>query len=67
MKKQGTPQSENQIRKNLIKMQMSQITQNENEYYLRSKTEEGAKQIMKALSIKEMPDLIPRSVINEYL
>ena len=67
LKKQGSPQSENQIRKNLIKMQMSLVTQNEHEYYLRSKTEEGAKQIMKVLSIKEMPDLIPRSVINQYL
>ncbi len=27
----------------------------------------GAKQIMKALSIKEMPDLIPARVINQYL
>lgn len=67
LKKQGTPQSENQIRKNLIKMQLSLITQNEHEYYLRSKTEEGTKQIMKALSIKEMPDLIPARVINQYL
>ncbi len=67
LKKKDTPQSENQIRKNLIKMQMSLITQNEHEYYLRSKTDEGAKQIMKALSIKEMPDLIPRSAINQYL
>lgn len=67
LKKQHTPQSENQIRKNLIKMQMSFVTQNEHEYYLRSKTEEGVKQIMKALSIKEMPDLIPRSIINQYL
>lgn len=67
LKKQDTPQSENQIRKNLIKMQLSLITQNEHEYYLRSKTEEGAKQIMKALSIKEMPDLIPARVINQYL
>jgi transposase len=67
LKKQNTPQSENQIRKNLIKMQMSHITQNEHEYYLRSKTDVGAKQIMKVLSIKEMPDLIPGSVINQYL
>jgi len=67
LKKQETPQSENQIRKNLIKMQMSLVTQNEHEYFLRSKTEEGAKQIMKVLSIKEMPDLIPARVINQYL
>jgi hypothetical protein len=63
----GTPQSENQIRKNLIKMQMSLISQNNNEYYLRSKTEEGTKQIMRALHIREVPDLMPRAMINQYL
>jgi transposase len=67
LKKQGTPQSENQIRKNLVKMQMSLITQNEHEYFLKSKTEEGAKQIMKVISIKEIPDLIQQSMINLYL
>ena len=65
--KLGTPQSENQIRKNLIKMQMSLISQNNNEYYLRSKTEEGTKQIMRGLHIREIPDLIPRAMINQYL
>lgn len=64
---QGTPQSENQIRRNLTKMQMSLITQNENEYYLRSKIGEGERQIMKALSIRGLPDLIPRQTINQYL
>ena len=67
LKKQGTPQSENQIRKNLIKMQMSLITQNNQEYYLRSKTEEGAKQIMKAAAVREIPDFIPQKSINQYL
>ncbi len=67
LKKNGLPQTENQIRKNLIKMQMSLISQNEHEYYLRSKTEEGAKQIMKALSIRELPDMIPGNSINQYL
>jgi transposase len=67
LKKQETPQSENKIRKNLINMQMSLISQNNLEYYLRSKTEEGAKQIMKTLSIKEIPDLIPQKSIRQYL
>ena len=67
MKKLNTPQSENQIRKNLLKMQMSLITQNEEEFYLRSNTTDGAKQIMRALSIKEIPDLIPRSNMSQYL
>lgn len=63
----GTPQSENTIRQNLIKMQISLITQNNHEYYLRSKTTPGAKQIMKVLSIKEMPDLVPKKAISRYL
>jgi transposase len=67
LKKRACPQSENQIRHNLIKMQMSLVMQNENEYYLRSKTEEGAKQIMKALSIRELPDLFPRKSLNLYV
>jgi transposase len=62
-----TPQSENQIRKNLINMQMSLISQNDHEYYLRSKTPEGSKQIMKTLSIRELPDLIPKEKINQYM
>jgi len=67
LKKQDTPQSENQIRKNLINMQMSLITQNDQEYYLRSNTQIGAKQIMKVLSIREIPDFIQRKSINQYL
>lgn len=67
LQKQGSPQSENQIRQNLVKMQMSLVAQNDNEYYLRSKTTEGARQIMKVLSIKELPDLIPRQAIHLHL
>lgn len=67
LKAQATPQSENQIRKNLVKMQMSLIVQNGKEYYLRSKTEQGAKQIMNAIAIKEIPDFMPQRAINQYL
>ena len=67
LKQQGTPQSEDQIRHNLIKMQASLIRQDQHEYYLRSKTEEGAKQIMKLLSIKELPDVISKGTMNQYL
>jgi len=67
LQKAGTPQSENMIRQNLIQMQTSLITQDENEYYLRSNTKEGAKQLMKVLSIREMPDLIPQKTITQYL
>jgi transposase len=67
LKHKGTPQSENQIRHNLMRMAVSLIRQDEHEYYLRSKTEEGAKHIMKLLSIKELPDLTPREAMNQYV
>jgi len=67
LRKLKTPQSENQIRQNLVKMQISLLRQNDKEYYLRSKTSEGATQIMKALHIRQLPDLIPRGSLNQYL
>ena len=67
LQKQGIPQSENQIRKALVKMQMSLISQDQKQYYLRSKTPEHAKQILKVLSIREIPDLIPKKVLNQYV
>jgi transposase len=67
LQKRGQPQSENQIRRNLNKMQMSLITQNNSQYYMRSKPVEGELNIMKALSIRELPDLIPQQAIKTYL
>jgi transposase len=67
LQKQGVPQSENQIRKALVKMQMSLISQDQKQYYLRSNTTTNAKQILKALSIREIPDLIPQAAINQYV
>jgi transposase len=67
LKKRETAQSENQIRKALVKMQMSLITQEQKRYYLRSKTTEQGKQIFKALSIREAPDFIPEGVIKQYV
>lgn len=65
--KRGTPMSENKIRKTLVKMQMSLISQDDKRYYLRSNTSEQAKQIMKIVSIREIPDLIPESAIRQYI
>jgi transposase len=67
LQKQGNVQSENQIRRNLTQMQVSLVTQNDNQYYLRSKPTEGTSQIMKALSIQNMPDMIPKEAINLHL
>ncbi len=67
LQKQGTSQSENQIRKSLVKMQMSLICQDQRQFYMRSKTSLNAKQILKTLSIRETPDIIPSENIKQYM
>ena len=67
LSKRATPLSENQIRESLVKMQMSLITQDNKQYYLRSKTTDNAKQIMKTLAIREAPDLIPQNALHQYV
>jgi len=67
LKHNKTPLSENQIRKALIKVQLSKISQNNMEYFLRSSTPQDAQAIMKTLQIKGMPDLIPAQSLNLYL
>jgi transposase len=67
LRQKETPLTENNIRKSLMKMQVSLLTQDKKEYYLTSKTPEGAHKIMKALRIRSIPDLIPRLAINNYL
>lgn len=67
LEKRSTPLSENQIRKSLVKMQMSLISQDDKRYYLRSSTSEQAKQIFKTLSIRQIPDLIPEQAIGQYV
>jgi len=64
--KHSTPLSENQIRKALVQMQVSLITQDNKRYYLRSKTSANAKQILKTLSIHEAPDFIPEKAVKQY-
>jgi hypothetical protein len=48
-------------------LQISIIRQNKKEYYLQSKIKADAKQIMKVLYIKNLPDLIPKGTLNQYL
>ena len=66
LRKRNTPLSENKIRKALIYMQLRLVSQNDKEYYSRSNTPEDAMKILKALKIKQIPDLTPREAINQY-
>jgi transposase len=67
LRQAGKAMSEDMIRKNLIGMQVSLIQNQGHEYYLRSATKPGASDIMKLLKIRELPNLVPREVINNYL
>ena len=67
LKKHSTPLSENKIRKALTKMQLRLVSQNDKEYYVRSKTTDDAHKIMKVLGLKQIPDLTPREAINQYI
>ena len=67
LRQKQAPLTENQIRKGLMKMQVSLLRQDKKEYYLTSKTPENAHKIMKALRIRNLPDLIPKEAINKYL
>lgn len=59
--------SENNIRKMLVKMQVSLIMQNETKFYLRSSMDEQTTRMLSALQLKPMPDLMSNSLINRYL
>lgn len=59
--------TEEQIRKNLARMQVSHIKQLHEEFYLRSKQNEKENIILNTLNIKPLTNLIPKDKINNYL
>jgi transposase len=67
LKQKKTPLTENQIRKALIKMQVSLIRQGQKEYYLTSNTTVDAEKILKALRIRTLPYLITKEAIANHI
>jgi transposase len=68
LKRNGLDHSENDIRKIFNKMQVSHLQQNEQHYYLRAPLSDAAKEILKVLKIKQLPDLITKELkINELV
>ena len=67
LQKRLAPMSENKIRNTLSQLQLSLINLDGKEYYLRSNTGEGGKMIFKALKIKELPNLIPKHELTNYI
>jgi transposase len=67
IKKADLKMSEEEIRKTIIKMQLSLIEQGNERYYLRSALTNEMEELMKVLKIKKMPDMVPISHIDKYL
>ena len=59
--------SENKLRNLIGKMQLSLIEQDGEQFYLRSGMQETTKQIIKELNIKELPDIIGKDAISQYI
>ena len=67
LKKNNLDYSENDIRKILDKMQITQLTQFKQDYYIRSQLDENTKKLLKMLEIKPLPDMMANPLIINYL
>lgn len=67
LEKQGTPLTEQVIRKALDNMQVSLIKQEDRYFYLRSKSNQTTDQLLKAVGEKNLPDLLSKNQIINYL
>lgn len=63
----GIKMSENKIRDAIGLLQLSLIKEEGREYYIRSRTGENAKAILKQLKIKELPNIIEKHDITQYI
>lgn len=59
--------SENKLRKALDKMQVSLVEQSGQQFYIRSAQPEDTQTLLKTLEIKELPEMIVKELINNYL
>ena len=65
--KKGHSLSENEIRKVVNKMQLSLVEKDGEEYYLRSNNSENERNILKSINLKEIPNLIKKTSVNDYI
>jgi transposase len=66
-RRQGKPISENKLWEIARKMELSLIEQSGEEFYLRSKLSEETKQLLNELKIKEIPNMVGRNGISNYI
>lgn len=67
LSQQKTPLSENKIRKALDHMQLSEIQQGGEHFYMRSSEKEEVKILTEGLKIKPIPEMIHKSQIFNYI
>lgn len=63
----GKKQSENRIRENLCKMQLSMVEDIGERFYLRSYLNEEMADILKVMNIKRLPNIIKHNEISQYI
>ena len=64
---QKTPLSENKIRRALDHMQLSEIQQGNEHFYIRSSEKEEVKILTEGLKMKPIPEMIHKSQIFNYI
>lgn len=67
IQRNGIKMSEEELRRELSRMQVSLVQQKGKQYYLRSRTSETSQELMKIFNLSEIPNLIPKSSIIKYL
>jgi transposase len=67
LNKNGCKVSENQLRKNLDRMQVSLVKQKNELFYLRSANKNDIPAIVNKLGLKRIPNILPKQQITSYL
>jgi len=67
LKENEIKMSENDLRRALDKMQVSHVKQDDDEYYMRSKSSKNIENIIETFKLKKIPDILPKSQLFNYL
>jgi transposase len=67
LEREGFKMSEMKVRQTIDKLQLSLVKQDGEEFYMRSNTGEEARRVFKLLKIRELPSIISKGSLSEYI